>query len=89
MGTCEGPEHTFKRRVDSGQGLGERRGDLTKQEVMLMLCNFSAYLPPLNQCSNENNKQQNNNKPCVILRQAQFCAGFSSGVTFCPLWLGC
>lgn len=53
MEAYEGPEHTFKRRVDSGQGLGGRRGDLHKQEVMLMLCNFSAYLPPLNQCSNE------------------------------------
>lgn len=66
MEACEGPEHTFRRRVDSGQGLGGRRGELTKgqglggrrgdlnkQEVMLMLCNFSAYLPPLNQCSNE------------------------------------
>lgn len=76
MGTYEGPDHTFKRRVDSGQELGGRPGDLTKQEVMVMLYHFSAHLPPLNLCGNKKTKQQNNNnnKPCVILGKDLFFA---------------
>lgn len=67
----------LKGKWTTARGLLGRWGELAKQEVMLTLCNFSAFFLSINgpRCTVilKTNKQTNM-KPYLILGQVQFCA---------------
>lgn len=53
-----------------------------------MLCNFSAYLPPLNQCSNEKTNNKATTNPVLFCVRLSFVLGFPVESLFVPFGLG-